>query len=45
LRWKKKTKSFSNALDRSDRKKFVDNGTGIIFKSLSVMIEKGEGMQ
>jgi hypothetical protein len=38
-------KPFRNALDKSDRKKFVDNGTGIIFKSLSVMIEKDEGMQ
>ena len=38
-------KPFRNALGKSDRKKFVDNGTGIIFKSLSVMIEKDEGMQ
>lgn len=36
---------YRNALDKSDRKKFGDNGTGIIFKSLSVMIEKDEGMQ
>ena len=38
-------KRFRNALGKPDRKKFVDNGTGIIFKSLSVMIEKDEGMQ
>jgi hypothetical protein len=38
-------KPFRNALGKSDRKKFDDNGTGIIFKSLSVMIEKDEGMQ
>ena len=42
---KEEWKQFRNALDKSDRKKFGDNRAGIMFKSLSVMIEKDEGMQ